>query len=354
MKIYFAGYGKGDGSIDNAEYIDFFRVINKLFSFYNDKGVMKIFFAGNQEWNNEQLLTADRILRNRLLSYYYLSNYQTFDGQKKEMKLYFAGGENKQWLDAINTANGKKSLYSYFYLDKDNGKNIEPFLEKAIKTQKNIFIDSGGFSAWSKGVSIDIGEYADFLFKYHNQITTYANLDSIGDMKQTMINQKYLESRGLSPLPVFHFGEDYGLLRDLVSNYKYIALGGMVPIARNRVQLFKFLDSCFSIIQDRIKVHGFGMTGVQTLKRYPFYSVDSTTWLGGSMRAEVYQFDSIEGTMKCIPTTIKEKANYKTIKFTDNRDKRWMIRVINNAIEWQKFETYITNLWTKRGVIWND
>lgn len=270
------------------------------------------------------------------------------------MNIYFAGGENKSWLDAINKAKGTKSLYSYFYLDKDNKDNKDNFFMKAKETQRFIFLDSGGYSAKTKGVEINIDEYADFIKKHKNNLTTYANLDVIGDAEATMKNQRYLESKGLNPLPVFHYREPFEVLKNLCEEYKYIAIGGLVPLARQKDKLKNFLDKCFSITKTNVKVHGFGMTGVEILKRYPFYSCDSTSWLGGSMRAEIYKFNQAQGKMITIKTNDKNTASYKSINFTDNKDKRWLSRVINNAQEWIKFEQYITNLWKARGIEWKN
>ena len=128
----------------------------------------------------------------------------------------------------------------------------------------------------------------------------------------------------------------------------------MVPIARNKPKLFGFLDACFLILKTEVKVHGFGMTGPPLLKRYPFYSVDSTSWLGGSMRSEVYFYDPSKGDIRVTKTKDRERANHNTIGFNDDNDKRWFQRVIHNAIEWQKYEKFLTELWKKRGIVWEN
>jgi len=161
-----------------------------------------------------------------------------------------------------------------------------------------------------------------------------------------------MEDRGLKPLPVFHFSSDLGPLKELISQYKYFALGGLVPYARQKKKLFSFFDKAFSLIGTKSKIHGFGMTGVELLKNYPFYSVDSTSWLGGSMRGEVYEFTG--DSMRSYNTSDKGSSDHQTFSFTDQDDKRWMPRVVQNAIEWQKYETYITKLWKARGIEWKN
>lgn len=152
-----------------------------------------------------------------------------------------------------------------------------------MKHPINLFLDSGAFSAFTKGVKIDIQEYIAFIKKNKKYIDVYANLDAIGDPEQTLKNQKVMEKAGLYPLPCFHYGSDIKYLEYYLENYEYIALGGMVPISSP--QLIQWLDDIFpNYICDKkgypkVKVHGFGMTSLKLMLRYPWYSVDSTSWV---------------------------------------------------------------------------
>ena len=78
----------------------------------------------------------------------------------------------------------------------------------------DVFLDSGAFSAWTRGVEIDIQKYIEFIKQNQDVITVYANLDVISpgrfsmgtkeSAELTLRNQKIMEQAGLSPLPVFH------------------------------------------------------------------------------------------------------------------------------------------------------
>jgi hypothetical protein len=150
----------------------------------------------------------------------------------------------------------------------------------------NIFLDSGAFSAWSKGTFIKIEEYIEFIKENQKLLSIYANLDVIDDPEKTWQNQKTMEKAGLSPLPTFHYGNDETYLKRYLAGYDYIALGGMVPIHNNDLVLW--LDRIFSRYIcnadgfPQVKVHGFGLTALKLLRRYPWYSVDSTSWVVGS------------------------------------------------------------------------
>jgi hypothetical protein len=155
-----------------------------------------------------------------------------------------------------------------------------------------LFIDSGAFSAFTQGVSIDLDEYIAFIKQYQDIITVYANLDVIGDAEGTLVNQKRMEKAGLSPLPCFHYGEPIEFLKYYLGKYKYIALGGMVPISTK--DLGTWLDNLFAnYICDkdgmpRVQVHGFGLTSLKLMLRYPWYSVDSTSWVVTGRMGAIY------------------------------------------------------------------
>lgn len=174
------------------------------------------------------------------------------------------------------------------YPDKFQASNLESYYaiikqRWEMKNKINLFLDSGAYSAWSKGVEIDIQKYISFIKKYKKYIDVYAVLDSIGDAELTKKNQEIMEEAGLEPLPCFHYGEDLSYLKHYVDNYDFIALGGMVPVSNNK--LAQWLDNLFSnYLTDKegipkVKVHGFGMTSIPLITRFPWYSVDSTSWV---------------------------------------------------------------------------
>lgn len=147
----------------------------------------------------------------------------------------------------------------------------------------SLFIDSGAFSADSQNKPIDVWDYIQFIYENHDQISTYVVLDVIGNAKETWKNQEIMEGDGLSPLPVYHIEDPIEYLYRCLE-YPYFALGGMAGgIGANPRKAF--LDKCFGIICDtpdnlpRCKVHGFGLAAPELITRYPFYTVDSSSWV---------------------------------------------------------------------------
>jgi hypothetical protein len=164
--------------------------------------------------------------------------------------------------------------------------------------RQQIFLDSGAYSAFTKGVRISPRQYARFIRENRDIVEIASNLDMIGkgseqnSYENLKTLQLLLHHDGLSDLikPVHHVRDaDYWLERYLGEGHDFICLGGMV--SENTKVLRRWLDyvwSKFLINPDgtpKIKVHGFGLTTRELMFRYPWASVDSTTWISVSRLA---------------------------------------------------------------------
>ena len=177
----------------------------------------------------------------------------------------------------------KNVLESYHYVWR------QPFVDKIREDGVQVFLDSGAFSAWSKGVEIDVPGYCDYIKRNEDIILKVDGdlwasvLDGIGDPLKTYQNQLWMESMGVRPLPCFHYGEDPRYLEYYVANYSSITIGGMV--AQSTEQLLYWLDEIWDKYltdgagRPRVRVHGFGLTTPILMRRYPWYSVDSSSWV---------------------------------------------------------------------------
>jgi len=127
-----------------------------------------------------------------------------------------------------------------------------------------------------------LDEYIEFCHKYKKQLITYVNLDIIFNPEKTWENQKYMESNGLAPLPVYHFGEDLSWFKKYVDQYEYIGISGLGADIQKSTYVRSFGDPVFSYLhgtKQDVKIHGFALTALDLLIRYPWYTVDSTTWV---------------------------------------------------------------------------
>lgn len=183
-------------------------------------------------------------------------------------------------------------LESWHYVGK------QKYVDEMRADGAQIFLDSGAFSAWTLGVTLSIVEYCDYIkrnidiLRKEDGVVMASVLDGIGDPLQTYRNQLEMEDRGAKPLPCFHFGEDERYLEWYVKNYEYITIGGMV--GKPTQQLIVWLDRIWSkYLTDgsgkaRIKVHGFGVTSVSVMERYPWFSCDSSSWIQAAAFGSIY------------------------------------------------------------------
>jgi len=174
-------------------------------------------------------------------------------------------------------------LESYHYIHRQS------FVDKIRRDNETVFLDSGAFSAFTKGIKVDIKAYCRYIKENADIIKCIDGnvcasvLDAIGDAQGTYNNQMEMEKLGVRPLPCFHYGEDLRYLDWYVKNYDHITLGGMVPISTP--QLLMWLDRVWEkhltdgAGRPLLKVHAFGVTTPVLMKRYPWYSVDSSSWV---------------------------------------------------------------------------
>lgn len=183
-------------------------------------------------------------------------------------------------------------LESYHYICS------QKYVDEIRSVGGKVFLDSGAFSAYSLGVDIDINAYCDYIIRNKDIIMVddgavmASVLDGIGDPQKTWENQSYMERAGVVPLPCFHFGEDNRYLEYYIKNYPYITIGGMV--GKKAEDLTKWLDYIWEKFlldgrgKPRLKVHAFGITSERIMERYPWWSVDSSSWIQAASFGNVF------------------------------------------------------------------
>lgn len=171
-------------------------------------------------------------------------------------------------------------LESYHYI------HSQRYVDKIRTEGVKVFLDSGAFSAYTQKVTIDLPKYCEYIHANADIIECASVLDAIGtadSATDTWRNQDAMERLGVRPLPCFHYGEPIEVLKYYAANYEYITIGGMVPISTPQLRIW--LDRIWADVltdengRPKIKVHGFGLTSLPLMFRYPWYSVDSSTWV---------------------------------------------------------------------------
>lgn len=238
------------------------------------------------------------------------------------MKLYLAGQNGHPWID--------KNFFNFYRLESyyNISKKEIPYISK----YKSFLLDSGAFSymngATGNGVDWDkyIEDYANFINKHNIKLFMELDIDSVVGIKQVeRLRVKLEKLTNKKCIPVWHKsrGKDYWL--KLVKEYNYVAIGGIVTkeITSKEYKYFNwFIDTAK---KENCKVHALGFTNLKGLTKYPFYSVDSTSWVSGNRFGGVYLFDG-ETLQKKNKPEGKKVLNKKT--------------AIHNFEEWIKFQKY--------------
>lgn len=244
---------------------------------------------------------------------------------EKVMKIFLAG------LAGEGSRLGKQNLLKQRIYVLESFYYVKEFMIPYIEKYWDLLLDSGAFTFMEntkKHVDWDeyILKYADFIKEHNVKHFFELDIDSVVGIKEVERLRRKLESKtGKQCIPVWHKsrGKQYWL--DMIKEYDYVAIGGIVTkeIKRKEHGIFKwFLQKAK---ENNCKVHGLGYTNLEGLKKYPFYSVDSTSWISGNKFGHVYKFDG--ATIKKFDTTKNQSVKSKET-------------AINNFKEWIKFQKY--------------
>lgn len=228
------------------------------------------------------------------------------------MDLYMAGStfnELNEWLQ-------KKGYNKLLSQLNDRGTIAE--WAKALRANKDckskLFIDSGAFTAHTKGAELDVDEYIEYLNENEDIFTVYAQVDKIpGTFGIPYTREQLLEAPKLSfenylymapklknrdkLIPIFHQGEDFKWLKNMLEyvdergeHIKYIGISTRNDASR--AFKYEWLKQVFDIIarssNPNVKTHAFGMTSFPLLESFPFTSADSTAWIMVSVNGNIY------------------------------------------------------------------
>lgn len=160
----------------------------------------------------------------------------------------------------------------------------------------DMVVDSGAFTAWTKREVVDLDAYCEYVHQLKDKCDHYVNLDVIpGEFgrvagqaeaevaaQQGWDNLKYMENQGLHPMPVFHQGDDFKWLALMVEEgYDYLGISPANDRTTN--QRIEWLDDVFEVLTNAeglplVRTHGLAATSPKILRRYPWFSCDSTSW----------------------------------------------------------------------------
>lgn len=243
------------------------------------------------------------------------------------MKIYLAGIEHglATYLEDVEISPDEKYLGSFYYFKKRYFRFIN---------NNDFLLDSGAFTFMNgaKGL-IDwdgyIERYAEFIKEHNIKLFFELDIDVIVGIKEVeRLRDKLEKLTERKCIPVWHKSRGLKYWKRLIKEYDYIAIGGLVTreIKKSQYGIFSYLLKEAS--KNGCNVHGLGFTNLQGIKKYKFYSVDSTSWISGSRFGHVYKFK--DGKM----IKINKKAGMR-IKPREV--------AVNNFKKWVKFSKWAEN-----------
>jgi hypothetical protein len=255
------------------------------------------------------------------------------DNRTYGMKLLFAGADSKSFRDGLYRVGIRNILASYYYMRKWLEKT--PYQEVADDLGRFdfVFLDSGGYTFLSalkegKKLGMDVKEYAE---AYYEALPRVSGLFAgCAEVDVESLGEDYMEGKkdlmvslGVPIVPVIQ-GHAKDHIEELgwMSKYPYVAIGSaMVNEPRERANIISLMGMAKEY---GVLIHGFGATDAATVSRASFYSVDSTTWLGGARFGNTMIFQN-------------GRIRYYDYKKKDVR-RRYRERLENNGIIWEDIE----------------
>jgi hypothetical protein len=208
------------------------------------------------------------------------------------MRFYYASGGKDHKHPQASRALEENALFWLNSFATKEGMKLKDIV-KAIR----LMLDSGAFSAWTQNEQIDLNEYITYIKEHQHQLECYVNLDVIPGRpgversqheielaaQEGFDNYKKMRKAGLDPIPVYHQGESKKWLeRYRKEGCTYIGISPSADASANTI--VPWLDEIFTDLTTRdgvplIKTHGFGVASFAMMKRYPWFTCDSTFWV---------------------------------------------------------------------------
>jgi len=186
------------------------------------------------------------------------------------------------------------------------------FPPQVIKEMKDhlgcIMVDSGAFSVWTKGKTVDIQEYIEWIKLNIDFADYFVSLDVIPgtptkpaisqvekeeSAKKSLLNYHKMVRAGIPSeklIHVLHYGDDVKWA-DRCRDFPFIGMGGMV--GQDPAGRLIWMDNISRKLIDKQgmpvnKWHCFGVTDKDILLTIPFYSCDSAGWLKAAVMGTIH------------------------------------------------------------------
>lgn len=200
-----------------------------------------------------------------------------------------------------------------------------------------LVVDSSAYSAWTRGLEVDIDEYIAFINSISDVVYWFAELDKIpGKFRVPRTKEELLEAPEISwrnylymiervncpkkILPIFHMDEDFFYLKQMISyqfeDGSFIEYIGISPSNDASIpdkinwyhDVWRIIyEECARLGRSLPLSHNFGCTSISIMEQFPSMSSDSTSWLRSSSFGHIMLV--INGKVKSIYVSDRNPDN---------------------------------------------
>jgi len=284
---------------------------------------------------------------------------------------------------AVTRAHAQHLLTSFYYCSWKTGLGQRrPLWERALRQASMRLADSGAHTFRAAGwgqrdgagadaaLNTDVDVFLDAYIQWVKQTSRAGLIDYWVELDIGLVTssawvaqqrQKMLAAGlGKGLIQVWHSDEHkwedwIALLEEAKrpGRSNYVAIEGHNNPVRAPHHYEKFLKAAY----DRgVRVHTFKVTGHEDLKRWPFYSVDSTSWIAPTMYGcdvQVVRTGGVTHSRAKSQMPGQRKAYMASTTGVTSSMKTRVDVLVRSAEAWVASEKHLGDMWKTRGVDWD-
>lgn len=272
------------------------------------------------------------------------------------MRIYLSGAEaSPHALMAMAYRPARCILTSFFYRTKH--RKEDAMWVRFMVAAKYRMADSGAFSfLYGSGGVIDFDKYLDEYTVWLRQNVRAGMLDNWIELDLSQrVGYAWVHAQrtklvagglGAGLINVWHSDADWDYWLYLLREAAEPGRSGFVAIEghhddRDPLDYARFIAEAYRV---GVRVHGFMITGGSDLERYPFFSVDSTSWQATTRYG---------GTQSLSRKNVGVRLRHDG-RVSRNPDMGDRVRyLVENLGQWAEVEQRATRMWISRGVDWS-
>jgi len=241
--------------------------------------------------------------------------------------------------------------------------------KKETGMELKMMLDSGVYSARKKGIVIPTELLAEFYHENEDLFDLVFTNDE-GTAQQQIDNTRWLKDDGVPVIGIYHHGHmgkptmTLKHLDEILEITDFVAYSMQFLDKNHNTNVLDEMFNHFYNHGYKVKTHYLGMESPEWLKDYPFYSADASTYVRNGSLGEIFQFDQ-KNWYRLKKTNIKRNMRElvrEDINYCMSQDRaekiegEWTgpdVRTYYNILNRAEYQKFLTDLWSKRGVIWN-